>query len=142
MQDLKPETVSRIIIGTREMNAGAEVMKATADDEVSEPETDVDESRLGIETHDEHEHDPSYVEMRAVIDSLSVEEQCELIALAWLGRGDGTREEWGELLTLARDRRSDHTGDYLLAMPLLAEHLADGLESFGFSGEDIEDENR
>jgi hypothetical protein len=142
MQDLKPETASRIILGVREMNAGAEIYTEGQDDETVGEAPDLDEAELGTKRHGEHEHDPTYLELQSVIDSLTAEEQCDLIALAWLGRGDGTREDWNDLVALARDRRSNHTGDYLLAMPLLAEYLADGLEGFGFSGEDVDDESR
>lgn len=142
MQELKPETVAHVILGARELNAGAEIFTGPEEEETVEQAQDLDETRLTGEKHDEHEHDPLYQELQSAIDTLSIDEQCELIALAWLGRGDGTADEWSDLVALARDRRSDHTGSYLLAMPLLAEHLADGLESFGFSAEDFEDESR
>ena len=94
---------------------------------------------LEAEVHEENEHDPVYQEISGVIDDLSVEEQCELIALVWLGRGDATADEFQELIRLARERRSDHTAAYLLAIPLLAEYLGDALEQFGISVEDFED---
>ena len=36
-------------------------------------------------------------ELIAVIQSMSVDEQVDLVALTWLGRGDGGLEDWREL---------------------------------------------
>ncbi|MDP6346133.1 MAG: DUF3775 domain-containing protein [Alphaproteobacteria bacterium] len=140
MQEIKPETVSRIVFAARELNAGAELFEAAEEEERGGREGhDIDEEMLEAEVHEENEHDPVYQEISGVIDDLSVEEQCELIALVWLGRGDATADEFQELIRLARERRSDHTAAYLLAIPLLAEYLGDALEQFGISVEDFED---
>jgi len=141
MQDLKPEVVGHIINKVRELNAGAATVLPDEEAEAYERGAhEVDETTLERERHDEHEHDPVYQELTAFIGALSIDEQCELIALAWLGRGDGTRDDWGDLTALAHERHSDHTGGYLLAMPLLGEYLADGLEAFEFAVSEFEDE--
>jgi len=36
-------------------------------------------------------------ELVALIDSMSVGEQVDLVALTWLGRGDGGIEDWAEM---------------------------------------------
>jgi hypothetical protein len=50
-----------------------------------------------IRVLEDHEDDPVVQELVAVINSMSVDEQVDLVALTWLGRGDGTIEDWSEL---------------------------------------------
>jgi hypothetical protein len=52
--------------------------------------------------------------------------------LTWLGRGDGTKDDWSDLVEQARDARSDHTADYLLGMPLLGDYLEEALSQLGY----------
>ncbi|MEQ8369420.1 MAG: DUF3775 domain-containing protein [Alphaproteobacteria bacterium] len=75
--------------------------------------------------------DATFEVLKTFIDGLNRDQQCELVGLAWLGRGDFERSEWAEALTLARDRHNDHTATYLLGMPLLADYLEEGLAAFG-----------
>ena len=75
-------------------------------------------------------NDPAYAEIREQIEDMNVDEQCELVALAWIGRGDFTADEWTEALRLARERHNEHTADYLLGMPLLGDYLDEGLAGF------------
>jgi hypothetical protein len=65
------------------------------------------------------------------IGGLSENEQAELVALMWVGRGDGEPEEWDALVQQARESREVPTPTYLLDHPLLAEHWLDGLEILG-----------
>jgi Protein of unknown function (DUF3775) len=44
-------------------------------------------------------------EVASFIDAMDLDEQCELVALAWVGRGDFTADDWEEALQLARSRR-------------------------------------
>ena len=46
---------------------------------------------------EDHKDDPVVQEIRAAIFGMSEDEQVDLVALAWLGRGDGTIEDWAEL---------------------------------------------
>ena len=143
MQDLKPEFVCQIIAHARELNAGTAPVADGGDD--GEPPSpggfEFDETRATTERHKEHEHDPLYQELERLIGTLSTDEVYELIALVWLGRGDGTLDDWANLIDQALDRRADRTASYLLEMPLLPEYLTDGLEEFGFSVEDFEGES-
>ena len=86
----------------------------------------------------EYSEDPTYVELEDFIDSLNEEEQINLVALAWIGRGTFAPEEWEDALAEARDAHNDHTGQYLLGIPLLGTFLEDGLEALGFSDDDDE----
>jgi hypothetical protein len=44
-----------------------------------------------------HREDPVADEIRGFIGALNEDEQIDLVALAWLGRGDGTIDDWDEL---------------------------------------------
>ena len=85
-----------------------------------------------------HENDPGYDELLAFIVALSTDEQIDLIALTWLGRGDATIDDWEELLDDVREARDSHTIDTLLGTPLLAEYLEGALAEFGLSCEEFE----
>ncbi len=137
--DIKPEVVCHVIFKARELNAGDELLE-----DYEERETHMtgrvalDEEAIEREAHQEHEQDPTYNELKNFIDELSVDEQCELIALTWLGRDDGPAGDWGDMLRLAGERRTDHTAAYLLEMPLLADHLQEALSKFDISCEEFE----
>jgi hypothetical protein len=78
-------------------------------------------------------------EMASFIRALNEDEQIDLVALMWLGRGDGTIDEWEDLRTRAAERRNGYrnprreTVRYLLGEPLLGDLLAEGLDKFGIS---------
>jgi Protein of unknown function (DUF3775) len=78
-------------------------------------------------------------EMASFIRALNEDEQIDLVALIWLGRGDGTIEEWEDLRARSAERRSGYrnprweTVRYMLGEPLLGDLLAEGLDKFGIS---------
>jgi hypothetical protein len=86
--------------------------------------------------------DPVAQELTSFITALNEDEQLDLVALTWLGRGDGTIDEWDDLRARATDARgqyrraSPETARYLLGEPLLGDLLADGLDAFGISWTD------
>ena len=80
------------------------------------------------------EDDLSREEVVEEIQGLTPRQQAELVALMWLGRGDGEPEEWNELLARAIERREVPTEIYLLDHPLLAENWLDGMERLGLGG--------
>ena len=65
-------------------------------------------------------------ELRDTIDSLSEDEQAVLVALAWIGRGDFSAQEFDQALSTAFDRRTGSTADYLLGFPMLGDLLEQG----------------
>lgn len=70
------------------------------------------------------------------IDDLEPDQQAELIALFWVGRGDLEPEEWSEALALAMERRQASTAEYLLSHPHIADHWDEGLDRL-FDGSDL-----
>jgi hypothetical protein len=82
--------------------------------------------------------DPVLMELTAFIDGLDVDARCDLVALMWIGRGDFAAEEWTSAVELAQQENGDNTSEYLLGIPVFADHLQAGLEAFDLSCEDFE----
>jgi Protein of unknown function (DUF3775) len=94
-----------------------------------------------IDVLEDNSADPVASEMASSIRAMNEDEQIDLVALMWLGRGDGTIEQWDDLRRQAEERRSEYetrnarheTVRYLLGEPLLGDLLAEGLDKFGIS---------
>jgi hypothetical protein len=95
-----------------------------------------DDSMLSV--LEDHGDDPTYTELRMFINALTEDEQVDLVALTWLGRGDGDVSDWDDLREEASRLHNKRTAQYLLGKPMLADHLEEGLAQLGFSGEDYE----
>jgi hypothetical protein len=93
-----------------------------------------DEGMLSV--LEDHPDDPTYQELMAFISALSEDEQIDLVTLTWLGRGDGTIEDWDDLRAEASRAHNNRTASYLLGKPMLADHLEEGLAQFECSCED------
>jgi hypothetical protein len=87
---------------------------------------------------EDHPDDPTQDELRIFINALTEDEQVDLVALTWLGRGDGEVADWDDLREEASRLHNNHTAQYLLGKPMLADHLQEGLSSLGISCEDFE----
>ena len=87
---------------------------------------------------EDHGEDPVADEIRGFIGALNADEQIDLVALAWLGRGDGTIDDWDELRAEAARAHNKRTAAYLLGMPLLADHLEEALSQFDRSCDEFE----
>ena len=123
-------TVCYIVVKAREFEAQEDVVEPDyASDAVD------DGFRQVLEAYAD---DPTFDELRTFIDDLNVDDQCQLVALAWVGRGDYSKGDWDEALSLARERHNERTSLYLLGMPLLPDYLEEGLAAFDLSCEDFE----
>lgn len=128
--EIDPATVAFLIAKARAFDAKV----APADrDTVAQPGEDEDHDAL-----EDYGDDPVGIEIKEVIDDLNVDEQVELVAMTWVGRGDFAAEEWDEALEAARERRVGSTSKYLLGMPLLGDLLEEGFVALGYSLEDYE----
>jgi hypothetical protein len=78
-------------------------------------------------------------ELSGFIGQLNVDEQIDLVALTWLGRGDGDLENWRDLRNQAADAHNNRTAAYLLGTPMLADYLEEAMSMFGLSPEDFEE---
>lgn len=82
---------------------------------------------------EDHGDDPVFQELAAAIHAMSVDERVDLVTLAWLGRGDGTIDDWSALRGEAARLHDNRTASYLLGLPLLSDYLAEALSQFGES---------
>ncbi|MGN6310626.1 MAG: DUF3775 domain-containing protein [Xanthobacteraceae bacterium] len=89
-----------------------------------------------IDVLEDRADDPVVREIVSFINAMSVDEQVDLVALMWLGRGDGTIEEWDALRAEAARNHNNRTAGYLLGEPLLSDFLAEGLDEFGLTWND------
>ena len=127
---ISSESVCFIIVKAREFDA---------QDVVTDPDSGSNAADDGAASVLEaHSDDLTQKELVAFITALSEEEQADLVALLWLGRGDGTMEDWDDLRDEAQRQHNNRTATYLLGEPLLSDHLEDGLSQFGFTCEDFE----
>jgi hypothetical protein len=105
-------------------------------DGVSDPDSGsnaADDAMLDV--LEDHADDPTRQELTSFINALNEDEQIDLVALTWLGRGDGEINEWDDLREEAHRLHNNRTAQYLLGKPMLGDHLEEGLASFGIAPE-------
>lgn len=126
--DVNPENVCRLIQLAREFHAQDAVI---IPDEPGSPADDWPTRIL-----DTYPADTTLAEFRTIVTDLDRDQQIQVVALLWLGRGDYEVEDWDALLQDADDAWTTYTADYLIAHPLLAEYLTDGLDLLGYRCDD------
>jgi hypothetical protein len=130
MLEIAPEKVAHVIIKAREYDSKV----AAWDDTPKSGDAEDDPNSILEDFAD----DPTRAELAGFINRLNVDEQVHLVALAWIGRGTFSADEFDEAVQTACDERVNSTSRYLLGMPLLADYLEEGLERLGISAEDAE----
>lgn len=130
MLNISSEKVCFTIVKAREFDVKDAV---TDPDPGSNPSDDAMYAVL-----EDHPDDPVEEELTSFISSLSEDEQIDLVALAWLGRGDYTADDWTTVRTEAAGQHNETTALYLLGMPLLSDFLEEGLSLMGGSCEEFE----
>src|SRR4051812_43449731 len=118
---INPDKVCAFIEAGREL-AGR--VPSTAGDHTS---TGDDSPLAFIEQRDD---DPTRQLMVEFIAGLNVEEQVDLLALIYLGRGDFDLDDWDGALGEARDRIDAGDPDFMIGSPALPEYLGTGLDAF------------
>jgi hypothetical protein len=127
---ISSESVCFIIVKAREFDA---------QDVVTDPDSGsngADDNMVSV--LESHTDDLTRKELVEFIAALSEDEQTDLVALMWLGRGDGTLEDWPDLRDEAREQHNGRTASYLLGEPLLSDYLEEGLSQFGFTCAEFE----
>jgi hypothetical protein len=127
---ISPEKICFLIVKAREFDVK---------DVLTDPDTGsnpTDDSMLSV--LEDHADDPVLSELRSAINDLNEDEQIDLVALTWLGRGDDSIENWPTIHAEARRAHNRRTGAYLLGMPQLSDYLEEGLAQFGISCEALE----
>ena len=128
-----PEKVRFVIVKARQFDA------KEADSDPDEGSDAIDD-RMSDVLEDKPSEDAVEQELLEFINGLDEEEQINLVALAWLGRGTYSIDEWKEAIDTARTEHNNRTAQYLLGLPLLGDYLADGLAAFGENFDDETDE--
>jgi hypothetical protein len=86
--------------------------------------------------------DPVASELTGFIVAMNEDEQLDLVTLMWIGRGDGTVDEWDDLRARAVEARAEYKAprreavQYLLGEPMLGDFLADGMDELGIDWTD------
>lgn len=127
---ISPEKVCFIIIKAREFDAKE---PANDPDPGSNPSDDKEAGVL-----EDRPDDPVVEEITSLINSLSVDEQVDLVTLAWLGRDDYSASDWAEVREEAARAHNNRTASYLLGIPMLGDFLEEGLSMLGYSCEEFE----
>ena len=126
--DIAPEKVAHVIIKAREYDAKVGAWNDTRE------EGDAEEDPSAI--LEDFADDPTKAELVGFIEALNYDEQANLVALAWIGRGTFEKEEFAEAVETARAERINATASYLMGIPMIADFLEEGLEKMGYSVDD------
>lgn len=130
MLQIDPGKVCYVIIKARAFDVKVDVVEP---DPGSNPS---DEDMRGV--LEDYADDPVQAELKTFIECLNEDEQIDLVALLWLGRGDSSADDWHMLRAEAARAHNEHASEYLLGTPLLGDHLAEGLSRLGYDCEDYE----
>lgn len=128
MMDLNPETICYIIDKAHEFHVKEGVS-------IPEPPSSPTED-WAIQVLADHEDDMTYQELVSIINDLEPDQQVQLVALMWVGRGDFEVDDWDNAVEAAGDARTERTAQYLIATPMVADYLAEGLDLMGISCEE------
>jgi Protein of unknown function (DUF3775) len=130
MLEMDTDKICFIVVKAREFDVKEDVVEPDYGSNAAD-----DDFRQVLESYPD---DPTFDELKQAIDDLNVDEQCELVALTWVGRGDYDADEWDEALAAARAAHNKHTAAYLIGTPLLPDFLEEGLAAFDLSCQDFE----
>ena len=125
---ISPEKAFFIVAKARQSDS-----KATESDLVTD--LNDDDTSYGL---NDHSRETDRSELSTFIRGLNVDEQIDLVALMWLGRGDGDLDNWRDLRAEAERAHNNRTASYLIGTPMLADYLEEALSQFGKSLEDFE----
>lgn len=125
MLEINPEKACFIIVKAREFDAKVEI-------EEPDPGSNPSDEDMR-EVLQDYADDATYQELHDAIADLNEEEQINLVALVWLGRGDYSTTDWETAVRDARDARNEHTAEYLTGTPMLGDLLEEGLANLGIS---------
>ncbi|MGE0116927.1 MAG: DUF3775 domain-containing protein [Dongiaceae bacterium] len=127
---IRPETVCYLIVKAREFGVKVE---PDDPDSASNPSDDRE-----IDILEDFADDPTFEELSSALASLNEDESLDLVALAWIGRGDYTVDDWQEAREQAEEIPLGDRPRYLLGTPLLGDFLEVGLSELGYSCDDVE----
>jgi hypothetical protein len=122
--EINPDTVRYIISMAREFHV---------QEQVSIPEDPMSPSGdWAMQILASQEGDATQDELKIAIRDLEPDQQVQLVALMWLGRGSFSVGEWQAALKEAGDNWNANTAEYLIGTPLVADYLEEGLNQIGY----------
>jgi hypothetical protein len=127
--NLNPEDLRTLILNLRALMAQEEMVSP---DSGSNPTDD----EGGTSTLQDSPDNLTREEIATVVEDLEPDQQAELVALMWIGRGDMEPEEWDDAVALALELQEGPTSEYLLKHPHVADYLVEGLDRL-FDGSDL-----
>lgn len=130
MLPIHQEKINFIISVAREYHEGSQAMVNEELAEGHNSDTYTEHSLAEIVNNykaEDHAQDSAYNELKGAIDTLNEEEQYNLIALMWIGRGTYSADEFEIAVQDARTTNNKYTTGYLIEMPLLPDYLEEGL---------------
>lgn len=117
--DINPDKVRQVITEARILDAK---------EEVSDCDTGSNASDDGmVDILEDLSDDATRLELMEFIRSLDDDEQAELVALAWIGRGTYDASQFNEAVAEATRVHNARTAEYLTSLPLLGDYLEEGL---------------
>ena len=128
--NISSEKACYIIVKAREFDAKVEPVEPDPGSNSSD-----DGERAILE---DYADDPTFQELHDAIADLNDDEIVDLIAIAWVGRGDYDRTDFESARTLAMERHRPDSAPYLTGMPSLGDYLEDGLAELGHSCEETD----
>lgn len=125
MIEINSGIVCNIILKAREINIVDDLKMPEDQEELSDTEWK--------QILAEYQEDESYLELKDLITDLEPDQQLQIIALMYIGRGDFDKNEWIGALTQANTIPIRSRADYLISKTMLADYLEEGLSIFGYS---------
>lgn len=97
---------------------------------VSDPDSGSNSADDGmVDVLEDLADDATYQELLECIRGLDEDEQIDLVALAWIGRGTYDVSDWDEAVAEARRAHNNRTAEYLTSLPKLGDYLEEGLNA-------------
>jgi hypothetical protein len=121
MLEINPEKVRQVITEARMFDAK---------EEQSDPDSGSNATDdMMADILEDGKDDATLQELMEFIRSLDVDEQIDLVALAWIGRGTYEAAELEQALAEARRAHNSRTAEYLIGLPMLGDYLEEGLNA-------------
>lgn len=125
------EKVCFIVVEAREFDVKVE--PADSGEPGSNP---ADDREVGV--IEDRADGPAFEELTGALEALDEDELLDLLALAWIGRGDFAGTEWRQAREQARAVCDKRIPSYLAGPPLLSDYLQEGPSQRGQSCQEFE----
>ncbi len=89
-----------------------------------------------VDILEDYADDPTVQELNSALSALNIDEQLDVLALTWLGRGDFS--SFAEAREQAADMSDKHIPSYLMGTPQFGDFLEEGLAKLDISLDEFE----